>query len=149
MTHGAAVRNPNSKMTKLLKFYVAAGVPSFSKRNTRKRRSSSSNAVRMATKLVIKLVVVTKKKAGGGGNLSSLQHRKTEALFLANKQNKTLNPRGTYHTTQQIIPGTPNSPYHVRINKTLKPRGTYHTRGKLYTRNPKITFTMCSHPFVN
>ncbi|CAM6021462.1 unnamed protein product [Sphagnum balticum] len=75
MTHGAAERNPNSKMTKLLKNYVAARVPSFSKRNTRKRRSSSSDAVCMATKLVVKLVVVvTEKKAGGGVNLSSLPH---------------------------------------------------------------------------
>jgi hypothetical protein len=37
MTDGAAARNPNSKMTKLMKFYVAARVPSFSKRNTRER----------------------------------------------------------------------------------------------------------------
>jgi hypothetical protein len=81
MTQGAAERNPNSKMTKLLKNYVAARVPSFSKRNTRKRRSSSSNAVRMATRLVIKLAVVTKKKAGGGVNLSSLPHWKPETLF--------------------------------------------------------------------
>jgi hypothetical protein len=95
-------------------------------------------ATKLVIKLVIKLVVVTKKKApGGGGNLSSLRHWETEALFLANKPNKTLNPRGTYHTTQQIIPGTPKSPYHVRINKTLKLLGHIpHKRKKIYPAPP-------------